>query len=75
MRVVGTPHRATSEHHVVLRQRPCLVGEDVLNLSEILADVESPTLEGCVGRCVVHATVPVDEVDLNEFNYLKSDIQ
>ena len=60
---------------MVLRQCACLVGEDILNLAEVLADVESSTLERRVRGGVVHVPIPVDEVDLDEFDYLNGNVQ
>lgn len=35
-----------SEHHLVLSQRSCLVGEDAMDLTQVLSDVEGSTLNG-----------------------------
>ena len=60
---------------MVLGECASLVREYILNLAQVFADVESPALEGRVRRGVVHFSVPVDEVDLNELDYLNGDIE
>lgn len=60
---------------MVLRQCASLVRKDVLNLAQVFADVERPALEWCVRRSIVHVTVPVDEVDLDELDYLNGNVE
>lgn len=60
---------------MVLRQCASLVRKDVLNLAKVFADVERPALERCVRRSIVHVTVPVDEVDLDELDYLNGNVE
>ena len=47
----------------------------MLDLPKILADVQSPTLEGEVVSGIVHFLVPVNEVDLYKLDYLHSYIE
>ena len=70
VRIVPAAHRAAAEHHLVLCQSPGLVGEDVLDLAQVLGDVESPGQERSVGWLVVHVQVPVEEIDLDDLDYL-----
>ena len=51
---------ALIEGHDVLRQRSCFVGEDVLDLAELLVQRGGASLGGRVAPCVVHLPVPVD---------------
>ena len=60
---------------MVLSEGPCLVGEDILNLPKVFIDVESSALEGCVRGSIVHVTVPVNEIDLDELDYFNGNIQ
>lgn len=75
VRIVHSSNRTASEVHFVLCESSSLVREDVLDLSEILRDVERPTLEGAVQGGVVHLLVPVDEVDLNNLDNLDGDVE
>ena len=73
--VVEATDGAAAKHHLIFGERSRLVGEDVLDLPEVLVDVERPALEGLVSGLVVHGTVPVDEVHLDELHYLQGHVQ
>ena len=75
VRIVHATDGAATEYHVVLCQRPCLVRKDILNLPQVFANVESTALEWSVRWGVVHVTVPVYEVDLNELDYLYGNVE
>ena len=53
MGVLHAGHGAATEHHLVLRERAGLVGEDVLHLAQVLSDVEGATLQVRVRLLVV----------------------
>lgn len=59
VRILAAHDGTTPEHHLVLGQRPCLVGEDVLDLAQVLSDVEGSTLNGQIGLFVVQIKVIV----------------
>ena len=67
--VDGTP---VKRHHV-LRKRASLVGEDVLDLPELLVQRRRPRLRRCVGRHVVHLVIPVDPPAVAESYHLHTD--
>ena len=64
MGVLHSCDSAASEHHLVLRQRACLVRKDVLHLAEILSDIKSSALQVRVCLLVVQIHVLMDEVHL-----------
>lgn len=70
MGVLHPCHSAAAKHHLVLRQRARLVGEDVLHLAEVLGDVESSALQVGVGLLVVQLDVLMDEVHLADLDDL-----
>lgn len=70
MGVLHPRHGAAAKHHLVLRQRARLVGEDVLHLAEVLGDVESSALQVGVGLLVVQLDVLMDEVHLADLDDL-----
>lgn len=70
MGVFDTRHSAPPKHHLVLRQRARLVGEDVLHLAEVLGDVQSSALQVRVGLLVVQLHVLMDEVHLADLDDL-----
>ena len=65
----------TSEHHLVLGQRSCFVGEDVLDLTQVLSDVEGSTLNGQVSLFIIQVKVVVQEEDLPELHQLNGHVQ
>ena len=75
VRIVPAAHGAAAEHHLVLCQSPGLVGEDVLDLAQVLSDVEGPGQERSVGWLVVHVQVPVEEIDLDDLDYLDGHVE
>jgi len=64
---------ASVERHHVLCQRAGLVGEDVLNLSQLFIERRRPRLRRSVGRRVVHLVVPVNPPAVSEPNHLHTD--
>lgn len=75
---VGVLHpkdAAAAEHHLVLRQGSGLVGEQVLDLAQVLSDVEGPALDPGVQLFVVQLQVVVDEVDLAQFHKLDGHVE
>lgn len=75
VRILAAHDGAAPEHHPVLRQRARLVGEDVLDLAQVLRDVEGTTLDGRVGLFVVQVEVVVQEEDLPELHQLDGHVQ
>lgn len=70
------PKDATAaEHHPVFCESSCLVREQVLNLSQVLSDIEGPTLDPGIQLLIVKGQVIVDEVDLTQFHNLNGHIQ
>ena len=74
-RVIDATDRTALEDHPILRQRPCLVGEDVFDLAEIFIDVQRPTQNALIARFVVQVKVVRDEVDLSQLHEFDSDIE
>ena len=70
MRIVGPSDCTGLELHLVLGERACLIGEDVVYLSQVLRDVQGAALDTFVHRLVVQLDVAVDEVDLPQFDKL-----
>ena len=64
MRIVLPRYRTRLELHLVFCQSACFVGEDVLDLTQILGDVQGPALYPLVSGLVVEIKILVDEVDL-----------
>lgn len=56
--------------HDILREGPRLVGEDVMDLPELLIQRGGSRLCRCVLLRIVHLQVPVDEVTLAKTNHL-----
>lgn len=75
MRIFNPINTAATKHHLILGQRPRLVREQVLDLTQVLCDVESPALDPAVQLVVVQVHVIVDEVDLTQFYNLNRDVQ
>lgn len=75
MRVIHTTDTATLKLHFVLRQSASLVCENILDLTQIFCDVQSPALHGLVRLLVIELDVLGDEVDLSEFDQLHGHIQ
>lgn len=70
MGVLHPSHSAAAKHHLVLRQRACLVREDVLHLAEILSDIKSSALQVRVRLLVIQLHVLMDEVHLADLDNL-----
>lgn len=70
MGVLHPSHSAAPKHHLVLRQRACLVREDVLHLAEILSDIKSSALQVRVRLLVIQLHVLMDEVHLADLDNL-----
>lgn len=66
---------AAPEHHLVLGQRPRLVGEDVLDLAQVLGDVQGSALNGQIGLLVVEVKVIVQEEYLPQLHQLNGHVQ
>lgn len=75
VRILVAHDGATPEHHLVLGQRPRLVREDVLDLTQVLRDVEGPTLNGQIGLFIIQVKVVVQEEDLPELHQLNRHVQ
>lgn len=75
MRVFHPEDTAAAEHHLVLCQSSRLIGEQVLDLTQVLSDVEGPALDPGVQLLVVQGQVVVDEVDLAQFHDLNGHVQ
>lgn len=65
---------ALVEGHDVLRQRACLVTEDVLDLAQLLVERGGPRLGRSVVLRVIHLPVPVDEEAVPQSDDLHADI-
>lgn len=70
MGVLHPCHSAAAKYHLVLRQRACLVREDVLHLAKILSDIKSSALQVRVCLLVIHIHVLMDEVHLADLDNL-----
>lgn len=58
---VSSPSDATLvERHDVLRERSCLIGENILNLSQLLIEGGGSCLGERFGFLVEHLFIPVD---------------
>mmetsp|Transcript_7012 Transcript_7012/g.17727 ORF Transcript_7012/g.17727 Transcript_7012/m.17727 type:complete len:228 (-) Transcript_7012:1022-1705(-) len=66
---------ALAEHHAVLRQRACLVGEDVLHHAQLLVEVGGARQHGPVRGRVVHVQVVLEELGLDDARELRADVQ
>ncbi len=66
---------ALIEGHDVLRQRSCFVGEDVLDLAELLVQRGGARLGRRLGLVVEHLLVPVDEEGLSQPDDLDADVE
>lgn len=75
MRILAAHDGTTPEHHLVLGQRPRLVGEDVLDLAQVFSDVEGSTLNGHISLLIIQVKVVVQEEDLPELHQLNGHIQ
>lgn len=61
---------ALVEGHDVLRQRPCLVTEDVFNLAQLLVQSSGTSFCWRVVAIVIHFSVPVDVKTVSQANNL-----
>lgn len=61
---------ALVEGHDVLRQRPCLVTENVLNLAQLLVQSSGTSFCWRVVAIVIHFSVPVDVKTVSQANNL-----
>lgn len=75
MRVLRAHDGATSKNHLVLGERACLVGEDVLNLSQVLCNVQSFTLYSAVCLLIIKVYVIRDEENLANLHQLNGNIE
>lgn len=75
MRILHAKNTAATKHHLVLCQGSRLIGKHVLDLTQVLCDVESPTLDPGVLLFVVHVQVVMDEVDLTQLHDLNGHVQ
>lgn len=75
VRILAAHDGATSEHHLVLCQGPRLIGEDVLDLAQVLRDIEGSTLNGQIGLFIIQVKVIVQEEHLPELHQLNGDVQ
>lgn len=75
MGILAAHDGAAPEHHLVLGQRPRLVREEVLDLSQVLRDVEGPALNGRIGLFIVQVEVVVQEEDLPKLHQLDGHVQ
>lgn len=75
VRILHAEDAAAAEHHLVLRQGSRLVGEQVLDLAQVLGDVEGPALDPGVQLLVVQVQVVVDEVDLAQLHKLDGHVE
>ena len=68
-------HRTALELHQVLRECASFVGQDVLHLPDLLAEVEGFAVGRRVGAGLVHFLVRVDEHGLHEIGDLQGDVE
>lgn len=71
MGILHPCHSAAPEHHLIFRQRACLVREDILHLAQILCDIKCSALQVGVCLLVIQIHILMDEVhlaDLDNFN-------
>ena len=73
--VRDTVNRALLELHDVLRERACLVREDVLDLAQVIRDIPRLRRAGSIKRLVVHVHVLRDEEGLNRLDDFNGDVQ
>ena len=73
--VVDSADRATTEDHVILRQRPRFIRENVLNLAQFLGDVQSATFDALAGDGIFQMRIVMDVEDLNELGQFNRDVQ
>lgn len=62
---------ALVEGHYVLGEGARLVREDVLYLAELLVQRGGACFGICVGTCIVHFLIPIDEERLNKTDDLR----
>lgn len=75
VRVLHARHDAAPEDHPVLGEGAGLVGEDVLDLAQVLGDVERPALQLGARLGVMQLHVLVDEVHLAHLDDLDGHVQ
>lgn len=75
MRIFYPIDTAAAKNHLVLCQSSCLIREQVLDLTQVLCDVEGPTLDPGVQLLVVQCQVIVDEKDLTQFHYFNGHVE
>ena len=73
--IVNAPYCAPLEHHLVLGQSPGFVGEDVLDLAQILCDVEGSALGPPIWLGVVEIFILRDEEYLADFDDFNGHVQ
>lgn len=65
----------TPEHHLVFRQGPCFVREDVLDLAQVFGNVEGSTLNGQISFFIIKVKVVMKEVHLPKLYQLNGHVQ
>ncbi len=72
---VNSSDGTSPEYHLIFREGPRLIRQDVLDLSKLLGDIQSSTLDSGVRRGMIEFLVPTDEIDLTQFDDLQTDIE
>lgn len=75
VRVLRAHDGAPAEHHLVLGESARLVGEDVLDLAQILGDVQRFALDAGVRILVVQVGVVGDEEDLTDLHQFDGQVE
>lgn len=75
MRILHARDAAAAEHHLVLCERAGLVGEDILDLAQILCDVQCPALDSGGQAPTVEVNVILDEVYLSQLDDLDGNVE
>lgn len=75
VRVLRAHDGAPAEHHLVLGESAGLVGEDVLDLPQVLGDVERLALDVRVRLLVVEVRIVGDEEDLADLHQLDGQVE
>lgn len=70
--IQGPINRTLVEHHDVLSQGPCFVGEHIFDLAELLIKGGGASLCWCVLWCVKHLPIPVDITTVAQSYYLNT---
>lgn len=75
VRVLRAHDGAPAEHHLVLGESARLVGEDVLDLPQVLGDVQRLALDVRVRLLVVEVRIVGDEEDLADLHQLDGQVE